>query len=67
MAQRPVDPGQEAYRRFLMVFGLVGAVIATTVGGVLIMRGKLFYSFLALCVVAFIIVVVQGYRQDAGS
>ena len=65
MTARPPDPGKEAYRRFLMIFGLVAACVAATVGGVLIYRGHAFYSFLALCVVGFIILVVQGYRQDA--
>ena len=65
MPARQDDPGQDAYRRFLMIFGLVAAVVATTVGGVLISRGYVFYSFLALCVVGFIILVVHGYRQDA--
>ena len=61
------EPGAKAYRRFLMVFGLVAAVVATTVGGVLISRGYGFYSFLALCVVAFLILVVHGYRQEAAE
>jgi len=58
-------PGLAAYRRFLVVFGLVAALLATTVGIVLIVRGKGFYAFLALCVVGFIILVVHGYRQEA--
>ena len=62
----PREPTEsEAYRRFLMVFGLVAALLATTVGGVLIARGYVFYSFLALCVVGFLILVVHGYRQEA--
>jgi len=58
-------PGSQAYRRFLMVFGLFAALLATTVGGVLIARGHVFYSFFALCVVGFLILVVHGYRQEA--
>lgn len=65
-AQRD-DSGHAAYRRFLMIFGLVAAVVATTVGGVLISRGHVFYSFLALCVVGFIVLVVHGYQQDADA
>jgi hypothetical protein len=61
--REPIE--SDAYRRFLMVFGLVAAVLATTVGGVLIARGHVFYSFLALCVVGFLILVVHGYRQEA--
>ncbi|MHC4955389.1 MAG: hypothetical protein ACYTGZ_16170 [Planctomycetota bacterium] len=61
------DRGAGAYRRFLMVFGLVAAAVATAVGGVLIARGHGFYSFLALCVVAFLILVVHGYRQEAAE
>ena len=67
MPARRDDPGHAAYRRFLMIFGLVAAVVATTVGGVLISRGHVFYSFLALCVVGFIVLVVHGYQQDAES
>ena len=48
-----------------MVFGLVAGLIAATVGGVLIFRGHVFYSFLALCVVGFVMLVVHGYRQEA--
>ena len=65
MSPRTPQPEKEAYRRFLMIFGLVAAAVATTVGAVLVYRGYVFYSFLALCVVAFIILVVHGYRQDA--
>ena len=68
IAMEPPSPdssGAAAYRRFLVVFGLVAALLATTVGGVLIARGYVFYSFLALCVVGFVILVVHGYRQEA--
>ena len=61
----PDSAGSDRYRRFLMVFGLFAALLATTVGGVLIARGHVFYSFLALCVVAFLVLVVHGYRQEA--
>ena len=61
------DSAARAYRRFLMVFGLFAAVVATVVGGVLIARGYGFFSFLALCVVAFLILVVHGYRQEAAE
>jgi len=65
MSARQDNQGQDAYRRFLMIFGLVAAAVATAVGGVLISKGHVFYSFLALCVVGFIILVVHGYAQDA--
>ncbi|MEM8883306.1 MAG: hypothetical protein AAGD14_04490 [Planctomycetota bacterium] len=53
------------YRRFLIVFGLVAALLASFVGARLILAGKGFFGFLALCVVGFIILVVHGYRQEA--
>ena len=58
-------PGLAAYRRFLVVFGLVAVMLATTVGIVLLIKGKGFFAFLALCVVAFITLVIHGYRQEA--
>ena len=62
----PTDlAANNAYRRFLVLFGLVAALGVTTVGGVLIFRGKDFYSFLALCVVGFITLVIHGYVQEA--
>lgn len=62
---RNETPGLAAYRRFLVVFGLVAALLATIVGFVLILRGKGFYAFLALCIVGFVVLVVHGYRQEA--
>ena len=61
--RNPTESG--VYRRFLVVLGLLAALAVTGLGGVFIMRGQLFYSFLALCVVAFLILVVHGYRQEA--
>ena len=61
------SPALQAYRRFLVVFGLVAAVLATVIGVVLIVKGKGFFAFLALCIVAFLILVIHGYRQEAES
>ena len=47
------SPALQAYRRFLVVFGLVAAVLATVIGVVLIVKGKGFFAFLALCIVAY--------------
>ena len=58
-------PGQRAYRRFLVAFGLVAGILATFIGGRFILRGQGFYAFLSLCVVAFIVLVIHGYLQES--
>jgi cobalamin synthase len=58
------DPSLRAYRRVVTAFVLVGAVIATVVGGWCLVAGNGFGAFLALCVVAFLVLLVHGYRQD---
>ena len=60
-------PGQRAYRRFLVAFGLVAGLLATFIGGRFILRGQAFYGFLALCVVGFIVLVIHGYLQESGE
>lgn len=58
------DPGLRAYRRVVSAFVLVGALIASVVGGVLLWRGLAFEAFLALLAVGFFVLLAHGYRQD---
>lgn len=58
------DKRLNAYRRVVTAFILVGALVATVVGGVLVWRGKLFEAFVALCAVGLFVLLAHGYRQD---
>jgi hypothetical protein len=58
------DARLRTYRRLLTVLVLVGALVATTVGGVLLWRGKAFEGFMALCAVGLFVLIAHGYRQD---
>ncbi len=60
----PEDPALKSYRRFLVVFVLVAGLIATTIGAVLVWKAKFFPAFLCVCVVAWLVLVAYGYRQD---
>ena len=60
-------PGERAYRRFLVAFGLVAGLLAAFIGARFILRGQGFYGFLARCVVGFIVLVIHGYRQESGD
>jgi len=58
------DPALRSYRRFLVAFTLVAGLIATTVGAVLLWNGHVFPAFLCVCVVAWLVLIAHGYRQD---
>ncbi len=53
-----------AYRRFLMIFALVGGGISIAAGATLLARGRVFYAFLALCVLGFLVLVARGYAAE---
>ena len=59
------DTGLRAYRRVVVTFVMVGAILAAVVGGVLLWRGRIFHAVLAVLCVAFFALLVHGYRQDA--
>jgi len=58
------EQGLRTYRRFVTGFVLTGALIAAVVGGVLLWRGMLFETLLALLAVGFFVLLAHGYRQD---
>ena len=58
-------PGRRTYRRFLVGLGLAAAALVAFQGGRFILRGQGFYGFLSMCMVAFIVLVIHGYRQEA--
>ena len=45
--------------------GLSAALLVAIQGARFILAGKGFFGFLALCMVAFIVLVIHGYRQEA--
>ena len=53
------------YRRFLIGIGLLAAIAVAIQGGRFILRGQGFYGFLSMCMVAFIVLVIHGYTQEA--
>jgi hypothetical protein len=58
------DPAVRTYRRVLVVFVLVGALIAVGVGLWLLLSGRLFEAFLGLCAAGLFVLLAYGYRQD---
>ena len=58
------DPALKRYRRFLSIFVLVGALVAASVGGYHLWRGRVFYAVLALFVVGFLVLLIHGYAAD---
>jgi hypothetical protein len=58
------DPAVRAYRRVLVVFVLVGALIALGVGAWLLWNGRGFEAFLALSAAGLFVLLAHGYRQD---
>ncbi|MGH7162394.1 MAG: hypothetical protein ACREID_02835 [Planctomycetota bacterium] len=58
------DPALRKYRRFLLTLCVVAGLAAAVVGATMLARGRVFQAFLALCVVAYLLLLVRGYRQD---
>ena len=61
----PIDNQRtRTYRRLIVGLVLFMAGGVAYVGAKMAWRGKGFYAFLALCVLAWLILVIHGYRQD---
>lgn len=59
------EPALRHYRRILIVFVALMALVALTISGVLASKGRYFEAVLALLVLGYLLILIRGYRQDA--
>ena len=57
-------PALRLYRRVLVAFVLIVALLVAGLGGWLVWNGHAFLGVLALLLIGFLVLVAHGYRQD---